>query len=188
MILTYIYSIEDDEKRVVVKEIYNLYYKKMYKTAFNILKNHDDALDAIQDAFYNITATYEKFRRSEDVSTAALVHIYTKYAAINIYNRNKRHANIADSYEDSQEFVDGIADEDADVEQIAINAEARQALVAAIDQLDDMYRDVIVLKYFHGLKNSHIARVLGIDVGTVNSRIFRAKARLRALLGETFND
>ena len=54
----------------------------------------------------------------------------------------------------------------------------------AVDQLEDMYRDVIVLKYYYHMKNIHIAKVLNIETGKVNSRIFRAKNRLRDILGD----
>lgn len=184
MILTYIHSIEDDEKREIVEGIYNLYYKKMYATAYDILKNYHDSLDALQDAFYNITATYDKFRKPEDKSTAALVHIYTKYAAINIYNRNKRHAKIVETYENVYESIYDIEDEDADVEKIVIDKETSLIVSDAVDQLEDMYRDVIVLKYYYHMKNIHIAKVLNIETGKVNSRIFRAKNKLRDILGD----
>lgn len=184
MILTYVYSIEDDDKREIVESIYNLYYKKMYATAYDILKNYHDSLDALQDAFYNITATYDKFRKPKDRSTAALVHIYTKYAAINIYNRNKRYSKIVDTYEDVYESICDIEDEEADVEKIVIDKETSLIVSNAVDRLEDMYRDVIVLKYYYHMKNIHIAKILNIETGKVNSRIFRAKNKLRDILGD----
>lgn len=144
MILTYVYSIEDDDKREIVESIYNLYYKKMYATAYDILKNYHDSLDALQDAFYNITATYDKFRKPKDRSTAALVHIYTKYAAINIYNRNKRYSKIVDTYEDVYESICDIEDEEADVEKIVIDKETSLIVSNAVDRLEDKRIIVIV--------------------------------------------
>ena len=87
MILAYIHSIEDNSKREIVENIYNLYYKRMMACALNILKNYHDSQDAVQDAFYHITATYELFTDVKAKSTAALVHIYVRNAAINIYNK-----------------------------------------------------------------------------------------------------
>ena len=91
MILAYIQSIEDDNKRRIVEDIYDLYYKHMTACALDILRNYHDSQDAVQDAFYNITATYELFAYAAAPATAALVHIYVRNAAINIYNKNKRH-------------------------------------------------------------------------------------------------
>lgn len=61
MIPAFILTIEDDDKRRVVQSIYDLYYKYMMACAVDILKNRHDAQDAVQDSFYNITATYSLF-------------------------------------------------------------------------------------------------------------------------------
>ena len=51
-----------------------------------------------------------------------------------------------------------------------------------INQLDDKYRDVIILKYYYHMKNVEIAEVLKIEPGTVNTHVARAKKKLREIL------
>lgn len=82
MIEAFILTIEDDNKRRIVENIFDLYYKHMMACALDILRNEHDAQDAVQDAFYKITATYERFANATSPQTEALVHIYVKNAAI----------------------------------------------------------------------------------------------------------
>ena len=183
MILTYILSIEDDNKRRIVENIYDLYYKHMTACALDILRNYHDSQDAVQDAFYNNTATYELFADVAAPATAALVHIYVKNAAINIYNKNKRHAKVVMLCENIEEVAKDIVDEDADVQRIVIDNETTEIVSEAVDKLDDMYRDLIIMKYYYHVKNVDIGQVLNIDSNKVNGRIFRAKQKLKEILG-----
>lgn len=183
MILTYIQSIEDDNKRRIVQDIYDLYYKHMTACALDILRNYHDSQDAVQDAFYNITATYELFADGAAPATAALVHIYVRNAAINIYNKNKRHSKVVMLCDNIEEVAKDIVDEDADVQRIVIDNETTEIVSEAVDKLDDMYRDLIIMKYYYHMRNVDIAQVLNIDSNKVNGRIFRAKQKLKEILG-----
>lgn len=183
MILTYIQSIEDDNKRRIVQDIYDLYYKHMTACALDILRNYHDSQDAVQDAFYNITTTYELFADGAAPATAALVHIYVRNAAINIYNKNKRHSKVVMLCDNIEEVAKDIVDEDADVQRIVIDNETTEIVSEAVDKLDDMYRDLIIMKYFYHMRNVDIAQVLNIDSNKVNGRIFRAKQKLKEILG-----
>ncbi len=183
MILTYIQSIEDDSKRRVVEDIYDAYYKHMMATAEDILNNYHDAQDAVQNAFYNITATYEMFLEPNVRSTAALVEIYVRNAAINIYNRNKRYSKLFVSDANIDETLNSIIDEDAYLQKIVVDDETTAIVSEAIDQLDDMYRDLIIMKYYYHMKNTDIARVLDIDANKVNWRVHRARQLLKEILG-----
>ena len=183
MILAYIQSIEDDNKRRIVEDIYDLYYKHMTACALDILRNYHDSQDAVQDAFYNITATYELFADGAAPATAALVHIYVRNAAINIYNKNKRHSKVVMLCDNIEEVAKDIVDEDADVQRIVIDNETTEIVSEAVDKLDTMYRDLIIMKYFYHMRNVDIAQVLNIDSNKVNGRIFRAKQKLKEILG-----
>ena len=166
MILDYIQSIEDDNKRRIVEDIYDLYYKHMTACALNILRNHHDSEDAVQDAFYNITATYELFADAAAPATAALVHIYVK---------NKRHSKVVMLCDNIEEVAKDIVDEDADVQRIVIDNETTEIVSEAVDKLDTMYRDLVIMKYYYHMRNVDITQVLNIDSNKVNGRIFRAK-------------
>ena len=63
-----------------------------------------------------------------------------------------------------------------------LDAEARQALYAAITALPDIYRETVMLHFFSELRYEEIAQLMGVSEGTVKSRMARAKERLLALL------
>ena len=137
MILAYIQSIEDDNKRRIVEDIYDLYYKHMTACALDILRNYHDSQDAVQDAFYNITVTYELFADAAAPATAALVHIYVRNAAINIYNKNKRHSKVVMLCDNIEEVAKDIVDEDADVQRIVIDNETTEIVLQRDRKVND---------------------------------------------------
>lgn len=183
MIITYIQSVEDNRKRRIVEDIYDLYYKHMTACAMGILKNYHDSQDAVQEAFINIVATSEMFENLTASERAALVHIYVKNAAINLYNKNKKHSKVVMLCDNMEELTKDIPTNDPSVDRLVIDNETTQEVSAAIDKLDDLYRDLLIMKYYYHMRNIDIAQVLKIDRTTVNNRIFRAKQKLKEILG-----
>ena len=182
MILAFIQSIEKDFQHNTVQEIYNLYYKQMYATANRILKNHHDTLDAVQDAFYNILNTVDMFENPNTQKVSALTCIYTRNAALNIYNKNKRFSKRFVLYEDLEQSIFDVPDNDYDLLSVILNEERDHLIHEAIFELDEMYREVILLKYFYHMRNIDIAKILYIDVNKVNGRLFRAIKKLKKIL------
>jgi RNA polymerase sigma-70 factor (ECF subfamily) len=66
--------------------------------------------------------------------------------------------------------------------QRLVRSELRQRVRAAIDRLQELHRDVLVLRYLEGLSTAEAAAVLGVAEGTIKSRLVRALEQLRTLL------
>ena len=179
-----IQSIENEDERYAVDQIYRIHYQLMFSRANEILNNEHDAEDAVQETFYRISRNVEDFMHPESPTTVALISIYTRNVALNMYNRKKRQAKLFDQSEDFEEKIAAFMDPDEDIQQLVINNETIDIVRQAINRLDDAYRDVILLKYFFFMKNTDIARHLDICQNTVNWRIFKAKELLRDMLGE----
>jgi RNA polymerase sigma-70 factor (ECF subfamily) len=78
------------------------------------------------------------------------------------------------------------ADPEASPPSLALRSEARQLLHQALEQLSPEYREVLVLRELEGLSYKDIAGIAGIPLGTVMSRLARARERLQqALAGHT---
>ena len=182
MILAFIQSIEDDVQRSIVQEVYDLYYKQMYATADRILHDYHNTLDAVQDAFCNILTTVDMFENPNTPKVAALTCIYTRNAALNIYNQNKRFAKRVVLYEDLEQSIFDFPDKQSDLLSILLCEERAKLVHDAIFELDEMYRDVIQLKYFYHMRNIDIAKVLHIDANKVNGRLYRAVRKLKKIL------
>ena len=175
MIAELIQSIENEEERQVVETIYKLYFKPMMAKAYGILKNHHDAEDAVQETFYRISCHVQSFMNPQAEDTVAL---------ISMYNRKKKQQTIFDMKQDVDDVPAADDGEWNSMEELVINRETVGMVRSAINQLDDMYRDVILLKYYYHMRNVDIGKLLDMDNNTVNGRIFRAKKMLRKRLEE----
>ena len=181
MISLIIQAIENDEQRETVERICDLYYRNMMKIALDILNHKQDAEDAVQDAFYNISVHADLFLDIESKATIARVSVYTRNAAINIYNRKKK-TNELFSPLDAQASPSGATIDDEALGRILENEETAQMIRSAVNELESAYRDVIMMKYFYHYRNLDIAKVMNTDANDINGKIFRAKKKLRKIL------
>ncbi len=166
-------------QRSLLERLYELYYEQMLKKALRILCNQQDAEDAVQEAFYHVCLHVEDFAVLDSATTAAMIHTYTRNIAINHYHRKKRQRTLISADRDAD---DTPASEEYDLARLIEKEETAERVRRAVDMLEPMYREVIVLKYYEHKTNSEIALLLGIPRGMVNGRMFRAKKMLRAML------
>ena len=167
------------EQQGALSMIYELYYGQMYKKAYGILKNKQDAEDAVQDAFYHVCCNAEVFLSPQSERTAALIHTYTRNMAINHYHKKKRLKGIMS---DERCCDDVLSVDWYDLAKLIEKQEAADCVRRAVDALEEHYREVILLKYFEHQKNTEIAQRLELGQNVVNGRIHRAKKALRKKL------
>ncbi|MBE6697052.1 MAG: RNA polymerase sigma factor [Ruminococcaceae bacterium] len=168
-----------DAQQAALTLIYELYYKQMYQKAYDILRNPQDAEDAVQEAFYRVCLNAKDFSQPHSQSTAALIHTYTKNVAINHYHKKKRQLSLIaeqEQMDDVPESKESDPAEQMERQEIAVR------LDAAVDALEQRYREVIRLKYYEHKHNKEIAEMLGLSQSVVNGRVFRAKRALRKIL------
>ena len=179
MILTYIQSIEDINKQKIVEQIYNIYYPKMLACAKNILTDNNDALDAVQDAFYNITRTCNLFTDPNSEACAALVHIYTKNSALDIYRKTKKRNDLIILGTN----LDNIPDCEIDLQNALIKEETYKTVSRAINSLPTQYRDIILLKYYYKMSSKDISLIVHISPKAVDKKTHKAKSMINKMLG-----
>ena len=184
MLLEIIQSIETDEERELAERIFNQYYKHMVAKANSILNNHHDAEDAVMEAFRRIFENLEQFMNLDSNGTAALVWTYTKNTANNMYRRKKKQFEIFDMDCDVDSCEISADPAFGDPQTLIVTDETIDLVRAAIDRLDDKYREVILLKYYYHMKNKEIAQTLQIESSLVNTRIHHAKKKIKEILGE----
>ena len=167
------------QQRKTLTLIYELYYGQMYKKAYAILRNKQDAEDAVQEAFYRVCLNAEVFAQPHSESTAALIYTYTRNVVVNHYHKKKRRTLLLHDTPDADSMIDC---GDCDLALLMAKDESLAEVRRAVDALDPHYREVILLKYFENKKNTEIAAILGLGQNVVNGRIHRAKKMLRKLL------
>jgi RNA polymerase sigma-70 factor (ECF subfamily) len=158
----------------------NRYQDRLYPTVFRLTGCAEDALDLLQEAFLR---AYEKLERFHGESS---FYTWVYRITINLAlsdRRKRRHATrVALPLDPPDARVED--DPAAPLER----AERDERIQEALDALAPDHRAVVVMKEFDGLRYEEIGAMLGIPVGTVRSRLHRARCelreRLRSLLDE----
>ena len=147
--------------------------------AFNLARwlarDRQDASDIVQEAFMRSFNAFDRLRG--DNAKPWLLGI-VRNTCITWLARN-RPTNKQVSYE---EELHGLPDPDADPEALALRADDRRCIDAAIDRLPLEFREVIVLRELEDMSYKEIATALAIPMGTVMSRLARGRQLLTAFL------
>lgn len=175
-----------DGERDIVAELYGKYKNRVYTVAYRILRRREDAEDAVCETFVRIIRDIKYFsgRKCEDVDR--LIVKYSRWTAINLYNKRKRHASgIRDITDEEGGFdVSHLPGDDMTPEEAAEKRDLTDAVRRAVDALPEKYRDILVMRYHDEMKISDIATLCGLTESAVNMRIARAKAMIEKRLGE----
>jgi RNA polymerase sigma-70 factor, ECF subfamily len=160
-------------------ELYDRQKLKAYRTAVGILRNRQDAEDAVQRAFQRAFVNLERFREDSTFSTW-LTRITINEALMLLRRRRTReplHENGANTAQGDGgvEIVDG----GPTPEEILCESERRAALRQAIGRLRKNLRIVVLHRELQGLTSAETARRLGLTVGAVKARTFHARRFLR---------
>lgn len=165
-------------------ELVNTHWDKIYNRANSLLSNHQDAEEVAQDTFLRARKSIVNFRGECSLSTW-LYHIATNLARNKHWYwwRRKRGESVSlDSQvgdDENTRLCDVIAgDDDTPAEETESN-EFAHTLPEAIASLPAKYGDVIKLRVARDLSYEEISAKLGISVGTVKSRLSRAREYLR---------
>ena len=158
------------------------YQDRLYHVANRILDNPDDALDVVQDTFVNAYLSLASFKGDAEFFTWLYrIAFNTAISA----KRRKRPAMSLDAAvgKDGESGIDP-EDRTADVapESAMERSEDERLLADAVAKLSPEHRSVLVMKDIDGLKYEDIAEVMGVPIGTVRSRLHRARVELRNLL------
>ena len=182
-----------EEDRDFVLKIYTECGDYMYKTAMDILHNHHDAEDAVNDAMIKIIKHLSKFEGNtpEEIrnKTVICIRAITKNKAIDIYNANKKrrsHESTApySDYTDSEDFSASAEDESRSVESLVISNEAVETVRSELRNLPKSLQDAINLVYFCGFSGEEAADFLNISHNALRVRLFEARKRLKSALAD----
>ena len=159
------------------------YQDRLYNTVFRFLGSAEDARDVVQDAFVQAFVKLESFE-----GTAAF-YTWLYRIALNLavsLGRRRRHTTSLELAKDA--FGCEPMDREPGPEMGVLDEERADMVHKALARLNDDHRQILVLREMEGCRYEQIAEILGIPVGTVRSRLFRALLQLRdelaPLLGE----
>lgn len=157
-------------------------YERLVSTsAFSIVGNTEDALDVSQETFLKAYKAIGSFKGESEFST--WIYRIAKNTALDFVRRRKHTTLSIDSSGEESEGFD-IPDEStkASPEKSVLQKERVQMLRKALDCLSDEHREIIILRDINDYSYEAISECLGIEAGTVKSRLFRAREALRKIL------
>ena len=173
----------------VFNEIVSRYWAKIMNVATTMLRNHADAEEIAQETFIRAHRGLAGFRG--DSSLATWLHRIAVNIARNRYSyyfRRRRHTTLSLDCslgdESGATFSDLVASEAPDPASDAAMAEFTNLVSECLAKLEPPQREILALRSPQNRSYDEIAQILGINVGTVKSRIARARANLLRLLAE----
>jgi RNA polymerase sigma-70 factor (ECF subfamily) len=164
-------------------ELIKLYQKAVFNFALRLTNDHDDAFDVSQDAFIRAFNAINSFRGDASFSTW-LFRITTN---VFLDERKKRRAHPVSSLDEyitlNESSVERqIEDHAPGPEEILTDKERATTLNHAIQQLPDYQRAMVVMYHLEQKAYEEIAEILQVPIGTVKSRLNRARLALKEIL------
>lgn len=171
-------------------EIVARYRGRIYGLTLNLLRNAADAEEVTQDAFIRAYRGLNRFRGESSLATW-LYRIALNLARNRYWYFFRRHRHdwvsldrpLGDDSDTT--FADLLATRDRDPAQDTASSEFSALVAACMERLDHKHREILTMRNVLDLSYEEIARTLGINIGTVKSRIARAREYLRELLTES---
>ena len=161
------------------------YEKAVYNIAYRMVQNEEDAFDLSQEIFLKVYKAIHKFDEKSKFST--WIYRVATNTCLDFLRKSKKRQNIVSldaniGSDDKDDLFMQIEDKDANTHDIVERKFKNQELIEALNKLSPEHRIVIVLKDIQGLSHEEIAKALKLNVGTVKSRISRARENLKKIL------
>ncbi|MBW3622085.1 MAG: sigma-70 family RNA polymerase sigma factor [Armatimonadetes bacterium] len=184
---------QPDEKRIIERcklgdaaafnELVLRYEKQVYNLAYRLTGNYDDANDVASDTFVRIYNSISKFRGDSAFST----WLYRIVTNVYLDSRKRRSAHPNLSLEEYLEMEEGSlerqVEDDTPGPHVKIEERERhERLMDAIHRLPEFQRIIILLYHIQELPYEEISEILDMPLGTVKSRLNRARRALKELL------
>ncbi len=162
------------------------YSADVYAMLYRLTENAEEAADLTQETFLSALGAIKGFRGDSGLKTwlfrIAINHSRNRFRW---WKRRQRDATVSlDAEVGNSELKvhETISDKGKSPEESAISNERERALVNALNELPEIFREVIVLCDLEGLSYDEISVTLGVNIGTVKSRIARGREDLRRKL------
>ena len=156
------------------EKLVKLYYQDLYRFGFSLTRSEADACDLTQQTFYIWANKGHQLKNLAKVKCWLFTTLHREFLQM-----SRRQERFSD--EPISEVAENLPHVSADV----VNRIDAQTMLGVLGQIDEGYRAPLVLYYSEDLSYKEIADVLEIPLGTVQSRIARAKINLFQLLTET---
>lgn len=158
------------------------YRRPAYLLALHILHDPEDALDVAHDALLRFFSHLDRVEAGREVRPWLYAIVRNRARDLMRRRRVRKHEPLASDDPEGAGVI--LIDDAPGPDAVAARRELQARIWRALGALDDKHREILVLREYHDLAYEEIARVLRVPVGTVMSRLHRARKALREVLGE----
>lgn len=176
-------ALSADEKKLIkkIKKGDQQAFKKMYdsyadyalRSAYAITKNNNHAADIVQETFIKVYRNIEQFNSIKPFKP------WFYQILLNESRRYMKKQNKQATPIESEDLLDYLHEQHP-------KEEKHDDLERALDQLSEMHRTVLTLKYINEFTEREIAELLELNINTVKSRLFKARGKLRMHIGGVY--
>lgn len=162
---------------VAFRDLYDRNVDRIYRLAYRMAGEDDLARDFTQEAFLRAYQRLDQFRG--DAAFSTWLHSIAVSVSLNGLRKVDRHRKRERSLEDAAHVTPMRRE---------LEPDARDRLKEAVDGLPEIYRTVFLMHDLEGYSHREIAETLEVAEGTSKARLFRAREKLRAALGEEMKE
>lgn len=177
MIFLMMLDTPEDKRKFVI--LYEKYRYLMQTVAMDVLHDRFGAEDAVHNAFINLIMHMDDIGEPESLQTKRYLITVVKNAAVDLYR--KKNVQVK-----REVYMDELDEED--IPAAYMETDLENDVLDILKNLPAKYRDIFLLKYSSHLENNEIARLCGIQEGTVRQRISRGKVLIEKALKELETD
>lgn len=154
---------------------------RVYNHAFRMLGNREDAEEAVQDVFLKAHRGLGDFRGESEEKTW-LYRITVNTCLTRLRKRKQTYVDLAEISGERDSIWEKVGADQGNPELELIEKEIRDLVGSALSLLMPEVREILILYHIDGLKYDEIAHVLDIPLGTVGTRLYRARRKLKSAL------
>jgi len=179
--LIYLQMLDTPEEKSKFETLYYTYRRTMLYTAMQILKDHQLAEDAVQEAFMRLVKNFSKIGQIDCPRTRLFTVIIVRNVSLTMRAKQQNQILV--------EVPDTTVSTEYDLETEVLGRIAYEEVLAAIQELPLIYRDILYLQCVEEYKLTEISKLIGIGTETVKKRAQRGrKILLEQLTKEYDND
>ncbi len=160
-----------------LREIFERHHQKVYRVAYGVLRQREEALDIVQEVFIKLFRSIKNFRGKSRFSTY-LYRMAVNTAIDHVRKAGKSHVSSLDQ----EEGIQPAEEPERRPDRIFLYKEMEGKVNEALNELPADQRTAIVLREVEGLSYQEIAETMKSSIGTVMSRLHYGRKRMQELL------
>jgi RNA polymerase sigma-70 factor (ECF subfamily) len=171
------------------EELLTRFQQPVYTLALRLLNNQSEASDVVQEVFLKVFRNVGNFREQSTLKT--WIYRITVNEAHNarrwFFRHRRREVDLDANPNEMRDWKEIIPDNSRSPFDVAFDRERHVMIEAALEKINPIFRESVVLRDITDLSYEEIAGILGVSLGTVKSRILRGREALRQELAGSLN-